>query len=92
MSDRTKAYAAIDSERNYQDRRWGQTLSSGRPGDGSRTVDEFILYAAGYMNDAVALGCRSDDTDAKLAALRKVAALCVACFEQHGCPLRESAA
>lgn len=86
---REEVYRIIDGERDYQDARWGNTLSGDRPGDGSRSVDEFVLYVAGYLQDAVRIASHVGDQAAKLAAPRKVVALGVACFEQHGCPPRE---
>jgi hypothetical protein len=53
MPSREEVYKALDSERDYQDVRWGGTLSCGRPGDGSRSVDEFTMYIAGYTADLV---------------------------------------
>jgi len=90
---RSDVYVAIDSERDYQDKRWGSTLSGDRePSDadegGDRTVDEFILYIAGYTNDLVQNASHFADTSSKLDIIRKVTALGVAAMEQHGAPLR----
>ncbi len=85
---RTEVYAAVDGEREYQDDRWGSTLSGERPGDGSRSVDEFVLYMEGYMREAVQLASHYADKSKTLDVLRKVVALGVACFEQHGVPPR----
>lgn len=89
MIDRNDVYKAIDSERDYQQSKWGNTLSGGRPGNGDRSVDEFILYISGYSNDLVNLGSHFADTNEKLEFVRKVAGLCVACMEQHGAPHRK---
>jgi hypothetical protein len=91
MSEITReaVYSIIDGERNYQDSRWGTTASSGRPGAGERSIDEFILYISGYANDAVNVASHFGDPQKKLDAVRKVAALCVACMEQHGAPRRD---
>jgi len=85
---RKDVYKVIDGERTYQDEKWGDTLSGGRPGNGERSVDEFVCYIAGYTNDMVKVASHFGDTQAKLDVMRKVAGLCVACFEQHGCPER----
>lgn len=85
---RADVYAVLDGERDYQDARWGGTLSGERPGDGSRSVDEFVLYMEGYMREAVHLASHSADKNTTLDVLRKVVALGVACFEQHGVPPR----
>jgi len=87
---RRVVYAAINSERRYQDRLFGCSLSSGRPGDGSRSLDEFILYINGVANK-VAMGTALNEMtpEAKLKHVLKVAALAVHCMEQHGVFLRE---
>ena len=95
MPTREAVYAALDTERAYQDKRWGATLSGNRPAGaegpgGHRSVDEFILYIAGYADQLKAIGAVSNDTAAKLEFVRKVGGLCVACMEQHGAPHRKT--
>ena len=85
---REEVYRAIDSEREYQHHRWGDSASSGRPGDGSRSIDEFALYIVGYANDLVDVASHSGNGQAKLEVIRKVAGLCVAAMEEHGAPHR----
>ncbi len=85
---RSDIYKLIDGERDYQDSKWGNSASSGIAGDGSRSIDEFSLYILGYAQDAARLASHYADGTAKLAEIRKVAALCVACMEQHGAPSR----
>ena len=85
---RDEVYAAIDSERDYQDKKWGDTLSGGRPGDGTRTVDEFALYIAGYTNDLIVNASHFAEQKDKLDIIRKIGGLCVACMEQNGAPRR----
>lgn len=90
---RTDVYAAIDSEREYQDSRWGATLSGNRPPaigttGGDRSVDEFSLYIVGYADDLLREGAHFANTETKLNIIRKIAGLSVACMEQHGAPLR----
>lgn len=86
---RAEVYAAIDSERDYQDGKWGTTLSGGRPGAGERSVDEFALYITGYTNDLVHNASHFAKTQDKLDIIRKIAGLCVACMEQNGAVFRE---
>lgn len=88
MTERKDVYAAIDSERDYQDTRWGKTASSGRPGNGDRSIDEFVLYILGYANRLADFASISDDSAQKLECIRKVTTLGVACMEQHGAPPR----
>lgn len=93
---REVAYNAIDTERNYQDRLWGSPgYGDGSAGnsiegaEGARTIDAFVCYMQGYMNKLVHVASTTADPVAKLHAVRKVAALGVACMEQHGAPYRE---
>lgn len=79
---RSQAYAAINSERDYQGRKWG---------DPEHSVTEFLVYMRDYIEEALHVVSRQSDPDASLAALhsvRKVAALGVACMEQCGAPHR----
>ena len=86
---RKEVYNAIDTERDYQEQKWGSTLSGGRPGDGFRTVDEFSLYIIGYANDLLKETSHfANDLD-KLNIIRKIAGLCVNCMEKHGAPIRK---
>lgn len=88
-------YEAIDSERDYQDDKWGRVRSGSRaptveePG-GSRSVDEFALYVNGYSNKLVQMLSTDGGTGGEehMAMFRKIAALCVAAMEQHGAPFR----
>ncbi len=89
--NRGDVYAAIDGELEYQKQRWGQSLSGNRPGNGERSLDEFVLYMEGYMRDAVHAASHYADPEVTLDVLRKVVALGVRCFEQHGVPQRKSA-
>ncbi len=77
---REQVYQRIDTERAYQADKWG---------DPPHTIDEFALYIAEYTAQLVHVAGTTADHDAKLDAVRKVAALGVACMEQHGAPHRE---
>jgi len=86
--NRSEVYEAIDGEREYQERRWNpDTTSTG----GAHSVTEFLVYMQDYVNEALHHVSRNADPEASLVALnvvRKVAALGVACMEQHGAPRR----
>jgi len=86
--ERTDVYAAIDSERDYQDTMWGQSSEGGRPGDGFRSVDAYAAYLQRYVNVLIEVVGTSDDDSKKLEVIRKIAGLCVVCMEQHGAPVR----
>lgn len=90
---REDVYAAIDSERDYQEAMWGATLSADRPATddepgGHRSIDEFSLYIVGYANDLLVQGSHFCADTAKLDIIRKIATLCVHTMEQHGAPIR----
>lgn len=84
--ERDKVYELIDSERDYQDKRWADTASSKAEGKGAldRTVDEFALYINTYARKLADIAGSTDDPKEKLEFVRKVAGLCVACMEAHG--------
>jgi hypothetical protein len=88
MPTRQEVYAALESEADYQKAKWGHTASSNRPGNGERTIDEFILYISGYAHDAHQLASHTGGPEAKLDMVRKIGELCVACMVQHGAPKR----
>lgn len=98
--EREAAYESIDSERTYQDSKWGRvgkiekgaTQQTGSStlgeGVGNRSLDEFALYIFGYADDLMRLASHTNDPAPKREFVRKVAGLCVACMEQHGAPHR----
>lgn len=88
MTTREEVYKALDSERSYQDKKFDKTLSSDRVGDGSRTIDEFVLYISGLAGELVQLASHLSSPDEKLNMVRKIGGLCVQCMEQHGAPKR----
>ncbi len=83
---RSQVYIALNSERDYQDKKFGggDTYHSSI----DRTLDEFILYIQQYAAEAGALSTHGDEI-AALHHIRKVGALCVGCMEEHGAPQRE---
>lgn len=76
---RHNVYTVIDSEREYQDLKYGDTPHEV---GGWLTIMRHLLLRA---EDAWVDG--KDDIEA-LAEIRKVAATAVACMEQHGCTFR----
>ena len=90
--ERKEVYKVIDTERNYQDSFWNGTKSSQQPSNApnsmERTIDEFALYVARYSNKLVEVCGTTDYPKEKLEVFRKIAALCVACGEQHSLPKR----
>jgi len=88
MATRQEVYSAIDSERDYQDRRWNpQTTTSG----GKHSLEEWLVYMEDYINEAKHIMSRSSKQESEPQALnimRKVAAMAVSAMEQHGAPQR----
>lgn len=80
---RGMVYKAIDSERNYQLKRWGVNGE-----DAKHSVGDFLTYMDDYLSEAKHRASREDGDTGSLEVLRKVVALGVACMEQHGAPMR----
>lgn len=87
MTTRSEVYAAIDSERDYQEMRVKRDS-----GAGFHTPEEFLLYIEHYVHLAREIASTTWGPEAKpktMDAIRKVAALCVVAGEQHGMPRRD---
>lgn len=81
-------FDAIESERKYQTLKWG--LRDGpRINEVRHEVGGFITLIRNKVDAAESAWCGSASDDAALEEIRKVAALSVACLEQHGCKLRD---
>lgn len=79
---REDIYKVIDSERDYQDSKWGVQTDRQKP------TESFIVYMKAYLDRAVEdISFNSGDQMA-LDTLRKVVSLGIACFEIHGVPER----
>lgn len=75
---RDKVYKAIDTERHYQDRKWGTVEEN--PHD----VGAWLTIMRNLLTDAEVAFCTQSGDMAALIEMRKVIAVGVACFEQHG--------
>lgn len=101
---RSEVYKVLDGERAYQRKVWGEQgerragadvtgeLATHPTDDGvpevSHSVGSWMIFIDQYLAQAKHdLTTKPGHTPA-LHQLRKVAALCVACFEQHGVPGR----
>ena len=80
--ERIKVYESIDSERYYQDRKWGTVEQYPHEVGGWLTLMRKLLTGA----EAAWAGSNGDYK--ALLELRKVLAVGVACAEQHGLPGR----
>ena len=84
---RSEVYAAIDSERAYQDSRW----VAGDNAHHSHSLCDWITYIEDYLAEAKHIASRESfpACDEKvLDIIRKVAGMAVACMEEHGAPHR----
>ncbi len=88
---RAEVYAAIDTEREYQDAVWGNAERGDLPAN-PLTIGEFILLVEEYAARARADWSREPkpERDA-LHGMRKIAGIAVNCLEQHGAPKRGDA-
>lgn len=80
------AVTAIIGERAHQDAKWG-TIEE-RP----KQVGSWLTLMRKLLRDAEDAWATSGDDAGALEELRKVVAVGVACFEQHGVPLRDAPA
>ncbi len=85
IRSRRDVYKALNSERTYQDERWG---------DRTHTVTEYILYMEHYLEEARKRASTKDQNvpinhKDTLDFIRKVTALGVVCMEENGAPHRE---
>lgn len=75
---RIDVYAAVDSERDYQDRKWGAIDQH------PHEVGGWILLMENALRQAKEAWSGSPNDNAALEEVRKVIGLGVACAEQHG--------
>lgn len=83
---RSEVYAAIDTERDYQNRLWGNGNDLQR-----RRVEEWLVYMKVYLDKAMVEITSEPDEAAipkSVATIRKITALGVAAMEQLGAPPR----
>ncbi len=81
---------ALISERIYQILRWGQK-DTGNNGitEAPHGVGAFITIIDHYLTEAKAAWATGKGDDAALDLLRKIGALVIGCFEQHGVVYRD---
>jgi hypothetical protein len=78
---RAKVYSLIDGERDYQELRHAYDKHS---------VGDWLTFMRYYLDEATAqFTTKSASTEDPLIEVRKLAALAVACMEQHDTPARE---
>ncbi len=80
---RTAVYAAIDTERDYQDR-----LPPNRTDGVPRSVGDYTTMMQHYQTQLVAAWTTNAGDDQALHVMRKIAGIAVHCMEDHGAPPR----
>jgi hypothetical protein len=85
--NRKEVYERIDQEREYQRLRWGIDLPE--TGELLKPTESFLLYIQHHLNKAIAEISSTPTDKEALNEVRKIAALAVACLEQHGCDERD---
>ena len=88
VKERAEVYTAIDSERAYQEKKFGPAQEE------NSSIGDFILFMEHHLANARAAattldGRKPESRKAMLNFVRKVTALGVACMEVHGAPQRE---
>jgi hypothetical protein len=78
----TTIFDAIDSERCYQEQKWGSIEEH------PQSVGGYLTLMRVHLTKAEAAWASSNNDKEALNCLRKVLALGVACGEQHGLPKR----
>ena len=81
---RAVVYDAIDTERDYQDRRYGNLEEH------PHTVGEWILILRTELDEAERGWTKGKGDTEALSEIVKLAGVAVACLEQHGVVLRGS--
>jgi len=82
---RDEVYAAIDTERAYQDDKWGEAVDP-RPlsiGEDILLIEEYVLKAR------QAWSTEHRPEVGALEQIRKIAGIAVRCMENHGAPKRK---
>lgn len=82
--NRQEVYEAIDSERDYQDQKWGS------PNQRPKQVGSWLTLIKVHVDRAMEKWASSDGDAEALEQLRKVAAISVACLEQNGVQKRKA--
>lgn len=75
---RNYVYRIVDSERDYQDRKWGTIEMRGHE------VGAWLLIMENALRQAKEVWASASNDDAALEELRKLIGIGVACAEQHG--------
>jgi hypothetical protein len=77
---RSDVYTAVDEELHYQQLKFG---------DNPHEIDAFATYIRQYSKVLDETATSPNAPEAKLAVIRKIAAIAIRCMEQHGAPRRD---
>lgn len=86
MTSRQEVYAAIDSERDYQD---GLGSDRREPSEINHSVGDYITMLAAYVTKLQQAWTDNPGDSAALEVMRKCAGITVRCMEEHGAPHRK---
>lgn len=79
MATRQEVYAALDTERVYQDK-----LGSDRTDGSNHTVGDYIVMLQHYQQKLVAAWTENAGVERALDIVRKIGGIAVHCMEEHG--------
>ncbi len=82
---RAEVYAAIDSEREYQNALGPDRIEEN---EHSFSVGEHLVLMQVYVDKALVAWTDNPGSDAAMNAIRKVAGIAVRAMEEHGAPKR----
>lgn len=83
MATRQAVFAAVNSEREYQEVKWNDSVEPTH----THSVPEWLVFIEDYVNEAKRVYTRREEpfaTTFGLHTLRKIAAMAVAALEQNG--------
>ncbi len=83
-STRNAVYAAIDTERAYQDQKWNPETTTS---NGLHSPAEWLVYIEDYVTEAKHIASREADPGANIKVMeimRKIAGMAVSAMEQNG--------
>ncbi len=81
MPTRSEVYAAIDEERDYQEKAW--------PKGNDQSLGEFILMLEDYVAQARKQWRETAEPEVDAHhTVRKIGAIAIQCMEKHGAPRR----
>ena len=84
---RNEVYAAVDSEREYQEYVVDPAIAENDP-SGQHTLPAELVLMKVYLDRAMQLFASRPSQETTLDCVRKIAGIAVRCMEKHGAPPR----